>query len=140
MIQANELRIGNWIKDRGGKEWQIDNWESPNKVSAKEPEFNTCGMLLKGHPFTEYVNFLQPIPLDESWLIRAGFSVITESSAGKRYGYVINGVFSSDLTLIFWKTTENAGKFFRSNLEIKFVHQLQNLFFALTGTELTFKD
>ena len=79
---------------------------------------------------------VKPIQLTEQWLEKLGFSVIKESSAGKRYGYVINGIFSSDLTFTFWKTTKEAGKFFRGDLELKSVHQLQNLYFALTQREL----
>lgn len=120
MIQANELRIGNRLQFLSGNAFVVTEHTFPNWDQIK--------------------GSVKPIPLDESWLIRAGFSVINESSAGKKYGYVIKGVFSSDLTFIFWKTTENIGKIFRWNLEIKHVHQLQNLFFALTGTELTFKD
>lgn len=88
----------------------------------------------------KYSDKFNPIPLTEEWLLKFGFSVINENSAGKRYGYVIGGVFSSDLTFTFWKTTIESGKFFRRDLELKSVHQLQNLYFALTNEELTLKQ
>ena len=131
MIAANELRIGNWIKDRGGKEWQIDNWESPNKVSAKDPEFNTCGMLLKGHPCTEYVHFLQPISLTEEWLVRFGF---IKSDLSDRF--IIHSWFYLEKCKDGYKFRQIDG-FTRV---FQHVHQLQNLYFALTGEELTLRE
>jgi hypothetical protein len=122
MIQINELRIGNLIQE--GKIEQIDN-------SIDEVYYSG-----DGYYQSNYCCNLNPIMLNEEWLLKFGFSVINESSAGKRYGYVINGVFSSDLTFTFWKTTKEAGKFFRGDLELKSVHQLQNIYFALVNSEL----
>ena len=122
MIQINELRIGNLIQE--GKIEQIDN-------SIGEVYYSG-----DGYYQSNYCCNLNPIMLNEEWLLKFGFSVINESSAGKRYGYVINGVFSSDLTFTFWKTTKEAGKFFRGDLELKSVHQLQNIYFALVNSEL----
>jgi hypothetical protein len=138
-VSVTDLRIGNWIMDRGNKAWQIDCWEHSTKVAAKEPIIGFCDFTKKpihGHPLTEEVDFLKPIPLTEEWVLKLGFSVISENSAGKRYGYVIGGIFSSDLTFTFWKTTKESGKFFRIDLELKSVHQLQNIYHALTGLEL----
>ena len=119
MISANELRIGNWIADRGGKEWQIDHWETKEKVASKPPSiFN--GIEFKGHSFTEYLEFLQPIYLTEKLIIDSGFRKID------KYTYVKNNIFIHRRKVGFKK-----GK-----LLIKYMHQLQNLYFALTNTEL----
>ena len=129
MLKNNELRIGNLVK-----------WYDVSKVLELHSEKNKFDNVYieceESFEWTEY-NKLEPIPLTEEWLLKFGFSVINESSAGKRYGYVINGVFNSGLTFTFWKTTKEVGKFFRGDLELKSVHQLQNLYFALTGAELT---
>ena len=121
-MKANELMVGNLLKKI------ID--DKTIEVTALEIE---CCEWMNGH----FILTFQPIKLTEEWLLKLGFSVITENSAGKRYGYVIDGIFSSDLTFTFWKTTKEAGKFFRGDLELKSVHQIQNLYFALTGRELT---
>jgi hypothetical protein len=84
-------------------------------------------------------NRFEPIPLTEEWLLKFGFKAITNNSAGKIYSTVIDGVFSSDLTFVFWETTAQKGRIYRHNTEIKYVHQLQNLYFALTNEELTWK-
>jgi len=116
-MKANELRIGNYLNTPNGMKRvstiSVDGWSIHTES--------------------------EPIPLSEEWLFRFGFSVINENSSGKRYGYVINGIFSSDLTFVYWTTTKLKGRFFRGDLELKSIHQLQNLYYALTGTELILK-
>lgn len=74
MIQADEIMIGNWIADRGGKKWQIDSWECKDKVSCKSQLCEIYGHKCEGHPLTEYVEYLQPIPLTEDILVqKCGF-------------------------------------------------------------------
>jgi hypothetical protein len=131
-MKANELRIGNWVADRGGKMFQIDHWEYKDKVSAKEPEMNTCGMLLRGHPITEWVEHLQPIPLTEEWLVKFGF---ISNPYFDRYEMGVLHI-ECDKTkghLMLWIEKLPYA------MELKSVHQLQNLFFALTGEELEVK-
>ena len=124
-MKANELRIGNLVNyNEGGIFKVIGIYEFGLDV---EDNIEATYM--------EYENF-HPISLTEERLLKFGFSIINENSAGKEYGYVIDGVYSSALTFIHWKTTKNAGKFFRGDLQLKYVHQLQNLYFALTGQEL----
>ena len=126
-MNARELRLGNKIY------FIMCDSEDQNMDEKKEITIYDDDMT---YMFNNESLF-EPIPLTEEWLQKLGFSVINESSAGKRYGYVVDGVFSSDLTFTFWKTTKEVGKFFRGGLELKSVHQLQNLYFALTGAELT---
>ena len=129
-VTDKEFRIGNLINYRivdkmdERKEW----------LEVSEIDYDDLRIIGAKHEMNQDY---QIIELTEKWLERLGFSVINESSAGKRYGYVIDGIFSSDLTFTFWKTTKEAGKFFRGDLELKSVHQIQNLYFALTGRELT---
>jgi hypothetical protein len=71
---------------------------------------------------------IKPIPLTEEWLLKIGFE---NNEAEKKYCkkcitlYMEDNLFWCD---IFW-----------DSLEIKSVHQLQNLYFALTNEELTIK-
>jgi len=131
-MRANELRIGNLINYR-----IVDKMDERQEwIEVSEIDYNDLRILgIKDEINQDY----QRIELTEKWLERLGFSVINESSAGRRYGYVIDGIFSSDLTFTFWKTTKEAGKFFRGDLELKSIHQLQNLYFALTDKELIIK-
>ena len=72
----------------------------------------------------------KPIQLTEEWLLKLGFV-----KHGK-YGYFYIDFFCVDLDM--------NGQFFMCDIDIhivlKHVHQLQNLYFALTGEELTFKS
>ena len=127
MVKSNELRLGNYIQDRGGKALRIDFMEH-----VQEGYDTKLGQLmhLEGqevHPMTEYTDYANPIPLTEEWLLRLGFEL--------EEGW-------------YWKSSLRLfnirGLYFRANFPIKadilYVHSLQNLYFALTGEELEIKD
>jgi hypothetical protein len=63
MIDAKELRIGNYFYDRGGKLLCLDYWDLNNKMCMSYDPY---------HPFTEYPEYAEPIPLTEQWLIDLG--------------------------------------------------------------------
>jgi hypothetical protein len=71
----------------------------------------------------------KPIPLTEEWLLKFGFN---EEGIDKRTfcsAFVKNGVRV---------TISNSGNVYYGKLCVESVHQLQNLYFALTREELTF--
>ena len=78
----------------------------------------------------------QPIPLTEEWLFKLGFELINNDFYRSR---------NSELEL-HWTVNKNKmipeynGKRLITGYNFKYVHQLQNLYFALTGEELTFKS
>lgn len=140
-MKASELRIGNWIKDRGSKQWQIDCWESKNKVAAKSPVLGYCDFTknqIEGHPLTEEIDYLQPIQLTEEWLLKFGFYQDIEDDRYLEFK-IENDKWNRTLTV-----QKGEKEFMVSNRfdewiicgECEFVHQLQNLYFALTQTEL----
>lgn len=85
---------------------------------------------------------VKPIPLDEEWLIKFGFEQFKEYKYGNSY---IKKSFYFDLECLmlgrFYPNEKNSEKYSMapSSITIEFVHQLQNLYFALTGNELTIK-
>ena len=115
-MQAQELRIGNWVA--------ID--DLPIEQVTLEL-FAT----LKEHPNT--LSLFKPIPLTEEWLIKFGF----ENDGNDNYK--IKGIRYN-----VYKPVDYVGYLFCENRlvlrEIKHVHQLQNLYFALTGSELKLKQ
>jgi len=138
-MTTNELRIGNWIADRGNKEWQIDFWESKNKVSAKEPIFEIKGLMsFTAHPLTEDIDYLKPIPLTEKWLLDFGFKDGVTFDNDK---YKID-IDYYDGWIFNYKEKDKFGHsdVFLYPASIYYVHQLQNLVFALSGEELTRVD
>jgi len=110
-MTANELRIGNLIQDNN-KEWI---------VSAQ-----LIYSVVEGNG---YLAGFKPIPLTEEWLVKLGFKYMGSAptlgiNESWNHGNVrIEQLQSKDLVF--------------HGLQIKYVHQLQNLVHALTGEELT---
>ena len=134
-MKANELRLGNYVNVPIPEQcpFRIDDFECLSyefiKVAQKQ--------MINGkevHPLTWYGNDLQPIPLTEEWLLKFGFENL--SLTPKFDGSKCNFTF-------YWEVDEIV---LRENYEdifitrISYVHQLQNLYFALTGEELNFKS
>lgn len=71
----------------------------------------------------------KPIPLTEEWLVSGGFT--KPFINGHTW---INGI----LIIIFWHgSIEYVGN---NKTKIKYIHQLQNLYFCLIGEELVFSS
>lgn len=124
MLKENELRIGNLFLADG-------------KVEEVE---NICNGYI--NPFTyEGIEWnmskQEPLALTEEWLLKFGFKKGERQSSGY-YGY-LNGVIELDndfnLGLYDGRMDDHETKSFYPPIE--YVHQLQNLYFALTGEELT---
>lgn len=103
-MNAQELRIGNWINDITGHETQVRGttkqgiWIGDNAGPGPEVAFT-------------------PIELTPEWLQRLGI----EQLGMNKFIHISSGI---DLSCSY---------------EVKYVHRLQNLYFALTGTELEIK-
>ena len=122
MIKANELRIGNCVKLN-------------NSVTTLVPrDFQRyC------KSFGIFEEF-EPIELSEEWLLKAGFEKddtgvdIFDQDYCEWYQreFPVIGILcqSSDKSYIFDENTDT--------LRLEYVHQLQNLYFALCGEELVF--
>lgn len=120
MIQANELRIGNWYNHNGeycqvSPNTILEVWESPRK-------------------------WVQPIPLTPEILEKCNIERIgnlANSATRKFYkiGKITIELISKNRIAVYIDSpTELILISFQD-----YLHQLQNLYFALTGGELTFK-
>ena len=128
-LLPKELRIGNLVK-------LMLNHEDYEILSVKIEDLAWIEKL-QG----EY----EPILLTEEWLTRFGFVRINHqmslNDGSMTYHYELNGDNR------FWQLYFNGRAFsinepkFRHHLyHNQYVHQLQNLYFALTGEELTIKN
>jgi hypothetical protein len=136
-MQANELRLGNWIKRDSQPDGFLVNAETINRMyysGARDEE---------------------PIPLTEEWLVKFGFEKENPGTDWESWTHKLDGVGLSPfkgsrekeniLTInnTSFKEDESDKGFYIElyycYIHIKHVHQLQNVFFALSGEELTIK-
>ncbi len=117
-MKANELRIGNWIKD------------DESKKTGQVTEISD--MLIESTGGFD-ASFGEPIPLTPEWLERFGFGIPNHGHAMEKKGfYFYVGQFMGGN---YYLEHPDSGHFVGQ--PINHVHQLQNLHFALTGEELT---
>jgi len=130
MILASELRIGNVFKGIGGIQTVLSLEENTDRgmcnYSSDEHRLMYSHLILCHQNGNQYKPWeIEPIPLSEEILLKCGFEL---SGSVQKIGY---------FRLIY----EDGGKlFFYSHpmlkIELKYLHQLQNLYFASTGNEL----
>lgn len=126
MIAANELRVGNWVK--------IVNDETVGI------EIQRVFQIYEGRINNAFGDDIEPIPITPEILLKAGFA--NDDNLNIRYSFEI--FENHELTLGgFEHETERGFRlscdycYYDKTLKhIQYVHQLQNLYFALTGEEL----
>lgn len=116
-MKATELRIGNYLNGKQGH------------VIITEIRTNNSVKILDNTSSFYVGTCLQPIPLTEEWLLKFGFKQISERVYIKNYHYG----YEFGITNIFIIKNDN---YFMRYKHIQHVHELQNLYFALTGEEL----
>ncbi len=120
-MNANELRIGNWVHSK------------PHKSNI---QFNFLVQYFDSDVFD--ANNYAPIPITEEWLDKFGFE--KKSSHAYYYNEPIRiDVFGCEFMVRFRAELDdyNLRLVELKNSKVKYVHQLQNLYFALTGEELS---
>lgn len=124
MIKASELRIGNAIWDDTHNKIK---WVTHRVISdlASHPSPLPCS----------------PIPLTPEWMGRCGFSKEPndDSNSYETYSTLkMEGGIAQEKDGWYFRIIHIDGYYEqRVGREIENVHQLQNLYFALTGEELT---
>lgn len=118
-MDAKELRIGNLIRYNDTKE--------------------VCSVYQLEHRYKNVyrINGLNenpdvgPIPLTEEWLLRFGYKGSVESNFFEKDCFTSISFIKHTIWIPFKKFLDN-----QNGKHIEHVHQLQNLYFALTGEEL----
>jgi hypothetical protein len=130
MIQARELRIGNWIENYKKEIVFIDKFSNQESYFTHDGD---CYSILKSNP----------IPITEEWLIRFGF---VKDGNGNHWidlqTHYLEFIYSiGHLYPVYAQIPEMSNEDEqRVGLNrIQSVHQLQNLYFALKSEELQFK-
>jgi hypothetical protein len=128
-MEAKELRIGNYVEHNNKWCYRSDDFfqdQDKHIFQFTDRDFYALGEC------TLFLENITPIPLTEEWLLRFGFidgeilefdDLLFDVGNSMRYNF-------EDSTI---------GMGYYGNIKIKYVHQLQNLYFALTGKELEIK-
>lgn len=121
-LEAKSLRIGNLVRYSDKNETP-----SPIVIQVGIQDLILISESVKGCNY-------EPIPLTEEWLLKCGFESDTIFGFNIKYK---KGNFE-----LWYSKQKNI--FLVENLKIikcepKYLHQLQNLYFALTSTELIIK-
>ena len=123
VMKATELRVGNWINIYDDYNSKVTGLTNTGKIWFVDNPTNTeCAFV---------VNKIEPIPLTEEWLVRFGFE-----NEGNYFDIDINGYSLSIFNLCEYSITDTTHEQTDMWIAIKHVHQLQNLYFALTNKEL----
>jgi hypothetical protein len=115
-MQANELRIGNWVEQPTGV----------GEVDVIYPD----AIKLKSRSMGYSPNQTNPVILTEDWLVKYG----AVKKAELKY---IHGEFTLNYlpSYKYWYVT----RYGEYCSKVEYVHEWQNLYFALTGKELEIK-
>ena len=148
-MKANELRIGNLIKGiyhdyDDGIDEEIENETICKVVTLDVSGSGDYPIYVYSDEDIEHFSEFKPIPLTEEWLLKFGFYLRDGFSNTFKLNVEKHQYDCSEITY-----SEKEGLFRFSNGQqkgttliphIKYVHQLQNLYFALIGEELTLKS
>jgi len=118
MIEANELRIGNWVLYQG--QFKIVRYIQVDRIGAIKKNLQPQTMLLIK---------CSGIPLTEEILFKCGFF--------KRNGlYGIQVRINKGNHKLSYFFLDKTLRVSNSYVPCQYLHQLQNIYFALTGQEL----
>ena len=134
-MQANELKIGNWV-------YEV-NENSKGTIAAilqNERDIFDVEMLNKDGMFFEVqLEDIKPIPLTEEWLVKLGFKLKDGQDDDKDstmyHRNMICDIEYGDGS-VFWH--DNYTSIYHKS--ITYVHDLQNLYHAIMGEELKIKQ
>ena len=113
-MKASELRLGNlFIEEYSGKIIEV--------IGLEKNRITFSGLFLDKWQ-------AKPIPLTEEWFLKLGFET---DNIEWWNGIITIGIYEDGL---FYCPTGQT--YIRRGKEIQYLHQLQNLYFALIGEEL----
>lgn len=134
-MDSKELRIGNYVKYEGYECYREINEISKHCIKYHDP-------ILMPYCEAPEKPVLVGIPLTEEWLIKFGF----EKKEEKRYSIVhyrqtldMASSIREDENDFLPLYQDDLGCGFNTLRWVSYVHQLQNLYYALTKQELTIK-
>jgi len=137
----NELRLCNWLMVDGELKQvhSLYDW-------CDEGESGINGLVSMYDSMDVKYPKVKAIPLTEEWLLRFGFNkpeclesadIRLDRQVGSRYR---NDLGEKDYFYVISSEVDEYSCYYYVTKEVKWVHQLQNLYYCLTGEELVLRD
>lgn len=117
-MEANELRIGNLVNYQG------DNWNM-SSIFKDDP----LELVKNGTYKIANISEFQPIELTEELLLNFGFK--WKNNGLRKSNFCLRN-FGSSWSIFL------SNESFNFNVELKYFHELQNLYFYITGVEINY--
>lgn len=150
MIKASELKIGNYLQDRENRLCKVESIDISFIDSIVGEAFKAPAIVggLTSLPH-------KSIKLTDEWLVKLGFEKEPEKYNSVKYKIPYKFNWDKNPLVYFiiydfeyhasgedfkgWLIPLTDGEFFMSckNVEVKYLHELQNLYFAITSNELS---
>ena len=126
-MEADELMLGNYINVDNKIHLPLYSNLIFKIISINKKAVSIELAFKADFDFGQKLKYIKPIPLTEDWLIKFGFEETSKNTFVNEF-------------LIF-KISENKFMYEPLNeiIELKYIHTLQNYFFALCGKELILK-
>tara|TARA_R110001592_G_scaffold268269_3_gene534543 strand:- start:49840 stop:50208 length:369 start_codon:yes stop_codon:yes gene_type:complete len=121
-MEVQELRLGNLVNYK----------QTTHRIKSVGRIISTI-VRLNGDVYDSGASQIDPIPLTEEWINNFGFD-----SSWKKGDFQICTTSEHEYGTLYYKSKDNGAAFLP--VVLKYVHQLQNLYFALTGEELVLND
>ena len=139
-MNVKELRIGNYLQIKNKGICIVKGINTDNFLQCKWNESDT---IVWGEP----IDYFQPIPITPEILERCGFKYRTENVIGTLYkpvfytgfNYTRYSVYKVGDVFNHWYLNHEFDGRKRITSNIRYLHQLQNIIFDLTGIEIELK-
>lgn len=130
-MKASELRIGNLLEFKNGIQ--------QDRIIKVGRRFFSSAAIERDDGDFDITPYYKPIPITEEWLLKFGFDKTHDKQWSERLPTELDFLFSKDDCHIA-KAKDIDGfaicNYDYYGIDIDYVHQLQNLYFALKGKEL----
>jgi hypothetical protein len=137
MVEIKELRIGNFVKDKNGKLIVVDS------IVTAEGEGINAGILYNGCIPDYYQQDIFPIELSNEFLIKLGFKQDIDEDFIIENGRLALILVEDEQQNWSVRYREDIGMpymAFNINTPMDYLHQLQNLYYCLTGEDLQYVE
>lgn len=123
MVESKHLRIGNLVQDG----------DVVRVVESITPTGINFSNYYEGYSECD-ISYISGIPITEEWLERSGFNKNKDK-------YVLGQLYINSTFSLWYEGIDETGEEFElCYVTLKYVHQLQNLYFVLKGEELTIQE